>query len=488
MREVLYGLPLRIFSRLFVAAQPPQAKPDAATPKAISDERLARGALCDVREGKTGFVGDLTKDNFVVKEDGKLQEIRQFSRDDVPVAVGLVIDNSQSMLNKRDEVVAAGKAFVRASNPSDEMFVVHFNEKITFGLPTNRMFSSNREELDRALDLTSLQGHTALYDAIQVALDHLKKSTLTKRALFVISDGGDNHSASKMKDVVKAADLSGALFYAIGIYDAMDGDANPGHCRGWLRRQVGRHFFRRAWKKSVLFVNPLRAICETSTRSYTRLRTVRTTPAYHRVEVSVKDPQRRKLKVTSRSGYYGSAAPARKPGKADKNETASALRRRCFLLRLGAGCVRSPRRRDNPGALSDAEKEAFLLKGTIISTKAIDHGVTKPQRATLSDGKLKHDAQIQVVNRELPPFIRDGQGLSEFRPLEAQRRGVQDGSPPAAEHGACVRGTEARRLPRQSFTWWVDDVMMEEVARRKKELQAPDPEAFTRQHGAGQSL
>ena len=308
MGEVLQKAVFAQLLTAVLAAHTPQVKPDDGASISVNVSRVV--LYVTVREGKTGYVGDLTKDNFVIKEDGKLQEIRQFSRDDVPVAIGLVVDNSQSMLNKRDDVIAAGKAFVRASNPSDEMFVVHFNEKITFGLPTNRMFSSNREELERALDLTSLQGHTALYDAIQVALDHLKKSKLTKRALFVLSDGGDNHSASKMKDVVKAADLSGALFYAIGIYDAMDGDANPGALRKLAQATGGEAFFPKGLEE-------MSVLCESIARDLRNQYTLVYAPpdrandsAYHRVDVSAKDPQRRKLKVTSRSGYYGSATQA----------------------------------------------------------------------------------------------------------------------------------------------------------------------------------
>jgi VWFA-related protein len=298
-----------VFAQLLatiLAAQTPKVTPEGDASISVDVSRVV--LYVTAREGKTGYVGDLSKEHFVVKEDGKVQEIRQFSRDDVPVAIGLVVDNSQSMLNKRDEVVASGKAFVRASNPNDEMFVVHFNDKIKFGLPKNRMFTSNREELERALDLTTLEGHTALYDAIQVALDHLKNSKLTKRALFVLSDGGDNASTSKMKDVVKAADLSGALFYAIGIYDAMDGDANPGALRKLAQATGGEAFFPKG-------LDEMSALCESIARDLRNQYTLVYAPpdhpsdsAYHRVEVSVKDPQRRKLKVTSRSGYYGSAA------------------------------------------------------------------------------------------------------------------------------------------------------------------------------------
>jgi len=290
----------------FAQTPAPAPPPDDATTIKMDVQRVI--LYVTVREGKTGFVGDLTREDFVVKDDGKVQEIRQFSRDDVPVAVGLVIDNSQSMINKRDEVIAAAKAFVRASNPQDEMFVVHFNDDITFGLPKGQMFSSNHAELEKALDNMNLTGQTALYDAIQTAVDHLKKTNLTKKALFVISDGGDNRSSASMQEVVKAADLSGALFYAIAIYDPMDGDAKPGVMRHLAKDTGGEAFFPKD-------LNEISSLCESIARDLRNQYMLVYAPptrindtAYHRVEVSVKDPKKRKLTVTARSGYYGTEA------------------------------------------------------------------------------------------------------------------------------------------------------------------------------------
>jgi hypothetical protein len=130
--------------------------------------------------------------------------------------------------------------------------------------------------------------------------------------------------------------------------------------------------------------------------------------------------------------------------------------------------------------LSDADKERFLKDAVIEGTRAIDHGVTKPQQASLSDGKFKHDAQIQTINRELPPFIRDQKSFpnwDRFRYNIAAYRldrilGLN-----------MVPVTVPRKFGKSeaAFTWWVDDVLMEEVARRKKELKAPDEEAFARQ-------
>ena len=147
-----------------------------------------------VRGRKGGFVSGLGKGDFKVLEDGAPQIVRVFEHEDVPVAVGLVVDNSGSMGRKRKEVTAAALAFVRSSNPQDEMFVVNFNERTAFGLPNTELFSASASKLERALNGVPANGKTALYDAIEVGLAHLKKATLDKKVLIVISDGGDNAS------------------------------------------------------------------------------------------------------------------------------------------------------------------------------------------------------------------------------------------------------------------------------------------------------
>ena len=268
-----------------------------------------------VREGKSRFVGDLAKEDFSIKEDRAPQEIISFSRDDVPVAVGLLIDNSQSMMNKSGEVLAAAKAFILASNPRDEMFVLHFNEKLTYGLPPDLPFTGVRNELEKALQSIRLDGRTALYDAIAEGLKHLQRSNLTKKALVVITDGGDNMSVRKAADVVKAAGLSGALFYGIGIYDPMDGDANPGVVRKLAQDTGGEAHF----PKNTGEVTEL---CETIARDLRSQYTLSYSPSnsnydgsFRRIEVKVKDPKRRKLIVRTRTGYY---ATAPQPAKGEK--------------------------------------------------------------------------------------------------------------------------------------------------------------------------
>jgi VWFA-related protein len=290
---------------LFLASILPGQSPTGGLVISLDVRRVVLYAT--VREGKAGFVGDLEKQDFSIKEDGAQQEILSFSRDDVPVAVGLLVDNSQSMMNKSREVLTAAKAFIRASNPGDEMFVLHFNEKLTYGLPPDLPFTADHAELDKALDTMRLDGLTALYDAIDEGLRRLERSTLTKKALIVISDGGDNMSVHKAADVVKAADLSGALFYGIGIYDPMDGDANPAVIRKLAQDTGGEAYFPKDLQAVVTLCQGIaRDLRSQYTLSYAPTNT-NYDGRFRRVELKVKDPRHRKLIVRTRTGYYASA-------------------------------------------------------------------------------------------------------------------------------------------------------------------------------------
>jgi VWFA-related protein len=277
-----------------------QESPDTGT---ISVDVVRVVLHATVREAKSGFVSDLEREHFTVLEDGVPQKLVSFSREDEPIAVGLLVDNSQSMMNKRSHVVAGAKAFVGASKPNDEIFVLHFNEQLTYGLPSSTRFTGDRGLLEAALDKTNLDGRTALYDAIYEGLGNLKHSKLSKKVLLVISDGGDNMSVHKASDVVREADLSGALFFAIGIYDPMDGDANPGVLRKLAKDTGGEAYF----PKDIVEV---KGLCEAVARDLRNQYALTYVPPehaaskYHRVQVKIKDPRGRKLIVRTRTGYY----------------------------------------------------------------------------------------------------------------------------------------------------------------------------------------
>jgi VWFA-related protein len=218
-----YALLLLLMGQCFSG----QTAPPPAEPTISVDVNLVV-LKASVLDKKGGFVSDLRKEDFRVYEDGAPQTIQVFSHEDVPVAVGLEVDNSGSMGRKRHEVSAAALAFVRASNPRDEMFVVNFNEEVLFGLPDTQFFSADPAELERALSGVQAGGRTALYDALEAGMDHLKKAALDKTVLIAITDGEDNASQHTLRQVLEDAGRSDVIIYTIGLFDEDEHDTNPG--------------------------------------------------------------------------------------------------------------------------------------------------------------------------------------------------------------------------------------------------------------------
>jgi Ca-activated chloride channel homolog len=172
-------------------------------------------------------VTGLKDKDFHIYEDGREQAIKIFQPEDTPATVGLLIDNSASMTNKFKDVISAGQAFIDASHPQDEMFIVNFNRKAWFSLPDSKPFTTDHAELRTALTQTRVEGTTALYDALKMSIEHLKEGGRQRKALIVISDGGDNASTTKLEDALRLAQQSSATIYCIGIYDAAQKDRNP---------------------------------------------------------------------------------------------------------------------------------------------------------------------------------------------------------------------------------------------------------------------
>jgi len=180
-----------------------------------------------VKDSKGGYATGLAKDNFRIFEDGAEQKITQFSSADVPVTIGLVIDESGSMHTRRADVITAGLVFIGASNPLDQIFVVSFNDKVRVGLPPAVPFSSDIKLLTAALSRDQAAGQTALYDAITYSLAHLEKGHVGRKALMVVSDGGDNCSRNKLNDVMQMVHTSPATIYTVGIFSDDDPDQKP---------------------------------------------------------------------------------------------------------------------------------------------------------------------------------------------------------------------------------------------------------------------
>ena len=161
------------------------------------------------------MVTDLGKTDFQVFEDGVLQKITSFRREDIPVAVGIVIDNSGSMRDKRPAVNQAAVNFVRSSNPQDEVFVVNFNDEYYL----DQDFTASIPKLKDALEKIEARGGTALYDAIVASADHLKKQArLEKKVLLVVTDGEDNASRESLEQAVRRLQAeNGPTVYTIGL-------------------------------------------------------------------------------------------------------------------------------------------------------------------------------------------------------------------------------------------------------------------------------
>lgn len=163
------------------------------------------------------LVTNLPREAFAVLENGVQQQIRSFKREDVPVSMGLIVDNSGSMRDKRAKVEAAALTLVKDSNPEDEVFVVNFNEEPYKDLPNGKEFTSDIKEMEEALKRIDSRGGTAMRDAIQVSIDHLKKAHKDKKVLVVVTDGNDNSSRVGLDALVRNAQQSGVLIYSVGL-------------------------------------------------------------------------------------------------------------------------------------------------------------------------------------------------------------------------------------------------------------------------------
>jgi Ca-activated chloride channel family protein len=259
-----------------------------------------------VVDHKGRLVTGLTEDNFRVYEDGRLQTIRYFSHSDVPVTVGLVVDGSASMGPKRNSAVLAAMEFLRLSNPSDQLFVVNFNEHVSFGLPGLHPFSSDPVQLRSALLDFPCTGKTALYDAISDALGRLATGSRDKKALIVISDGGDNASHQEFKDLLDHARRSDAIIYTIGFYDSADPDWNPRVLSKLAAATGGEAFFPNDAEQLPAILGDIAKVLRSQyTIAYEPSHGA---SGYRRIRVIATTAGGKRLRARTRAGYFAPAA------------------------------------------------------------------------------------------------------------------------------------------------------------------------------------
>ena len=261
-----------------------------------------------VTDGKGRHVSGLKASDFHIREENRLQNIKLFDAEDVPASIGLIIDNSGSMSTKRADVARAALAFADASNSEDEMFIVQFNEKVYLGLPPSIQFTNDLEQIRSALLRSAPAGLTALYDALAIGIEHLKTGTRDRKALVVLSDGGDNASRHRLDDVLEIAKQSSATIYTIGIYDPSDMDRNPGVLRKIAGLSGGRAYFpdspnalEQVWRDIAGGIRSQYTIGYHSTNGNRDGR-------FRKVKITAGRNGGRGLRVTTRDGYL---APAR---------------------------------------------------------------------------------------------------------------------------------------------------------------------------------
>jgi VWFA-related protein len=262
-----------------------------------------------VSDRQGGVVSDLGERDFEVYEDGAPQRIQLFKNEDIPVTVGLVVDHSTSMRPKLAEVGAAAGAFVRSSNREDEMFVVNFNEKASLGLPGAIRFTDSAAELGNAIERAPATGMTALYDAIIKALEELQAGSRDKKALIVVSDGGDNASAHSLAQVMKLAGQSSAVVYTVGIFEENDPERNLGALKSLARATGGEAYL----PGQLSEVAP---ICERIARDIRHQYTIGYVPintprdgAYRAIRVVARAKGRAAMSVRTRTGYIAGGEP-----------------------------------------------------------------------------------------------------------------------------------------------------------------------------------
>ena len=254
------------------------------------------------------IITNLDKNAFTVFEDGKPQNIISFHHVDIPVAMGILIDNSGSMREKRAKVNQAALNLVRSSNPKDEVFVVNFNDEQYL----DQDFTNNLLKLKEALDKIDARGGTALYDAVVASADHLKQNgRLEKKVMFVVTDGEDNASSETLEQAVKQLQQeNGPPSTPSAFWETRSIPGAPRRrSRSCRSAQAASPSSPRRWMKWTRSAAPSPTTSATSTPSATSPRTPKGAGGFRQMRVDAKAKGHGKMMVRTKSGYYAGAQP-----------------------------------------------------------------------------------------------------------------------------------------------------------------------------------
>lgn len=256
-----------------------------------------------VLDSKRHLVTNLDPANFAVYEDNQPQKITFFRREDIPVSIGIVVDNSGSMRTKRAAVTKAVLNLIQASNPQDEVFVVNFNDDSYL----DQDFTNKVEVLREALDRVDSRGGTALYDAVIASADHLAKGAKKeKKVLLVITDGVDNESRESLESAIrKVQDDNGPTIYTIGILGDEPGIKRAKRALQSLSDQTGGVAF---FPKDLVEVDEISQEVARDIRNQYSITYKPTNPrsngGYRKLKVEARAPGYKDLQVRTRDGYF----------------------------------------------------------------------------------------------------------------------------------------------------------------------------------------
>lgn len=274
------------------------------------------------RRGK--LITNLDRNAFKVFENGQLQQIKIFKCEDVPVSLGIIIDDSGSMMTKRSRVEAAALAMVRASNPQDEVFIVNFNDDAYLDVP----FTNDMRKMEQGLARIDSRGGTAMRDAISMSLDYMRnKAKKDKKAVMIITDGNDNASSISLEKVVMRSNQADTLIYAIGLFTDEE-KREAAKARRALKELTGETGGLAFYPRDV---NEVQALAVEIAHDIRSQYTIAYSPtiqqldgSYRQIKVVVDAPGR--PVVRTRSGYYATPDIQNASRQAAATATSASLR------------------------------------------------------------------------------------------------------------------------------------------------------------------
>jgi Ca-activated chloride channel family protein len=264
------------------------------------EEVVLRGVVVDQ---ENNLISNLNRDAFTIYEDGKLQKMTSFHQENAPLALGILIDNSGSMLPKRQKVNDAALNLVRTSNTQDEVFVVNFGEEYYL----DQDFTDDVVKLKTALNRVETRGSTALYDAIVASAKHIRQdSKIQKRVLLVVTDGRDNASQESLEEAVTELQRrDGPVVYVIGFVDQTRQANSTVRALQTIASNTGGAAY---FPKDLTEVDAIsRSIAFDIRNQYVigyKSSNSSTGHAFHTIDVEARDSTRRKFRVRTRTGYY----------------------------------------------------------------------------------------------------------------------------------------------------------------------------------------